>query len=91
MAITTAGKLCQNPFGYALQLVKTAKDNVTVEYVQSSIDLAVIKDQRDLNRVLCYFPTDVTHVGFEGVDFGWGKAVYGGDRKSTRLNSSHSS
>ena len=81
MAITTAGKLCQNPFGYALQLVKTAKDNVTVEYVQSSIDLAVIKDQRDLNRVLCYFPTDVTHVGFEEVDFGWGKAVYGGPAK----------
>uniref|UniRef100_A0A2N9GBJ9 Uncharacterized protein n=1 Tax=Fagus sylvatica TaxID=28930 RepID=A0A2N9GBJ9_FAGSY len=81
VAITTAGKLCQNPFGYALELVKTAKNNVTVEYVWSYTDLAVIKDKRDFNRVRCYFPTDVTCVGFEEVDFGWGKAVYGGPAK----------
>ena len=73
-----ARKLCENPLGYAIELVKTAKANVTMEYVRSYTDLVVIKDKLDVNRVRCYLPTDVTRVGFEEVDFGWGKAVYGG-------------
>ncbi|KAM3681718.1 hypothetical protein ACB094_12G018600 [Castanea mollissima] len=78
VAITMARKLCENPLGYAIELVKTAKANVTMEYVQSYIDFVVIKDKPDVNRVQCCSPTDVTHVGFEEVDFGWGKAIYGG-------------
>ena len=78
VAITMARKLCENPLGYAIELVKTAKANVTMEYVRSYTDLVVIKDKLDVNRVRCYLPTDVTRVGFEEVDFGWGKAVYGG-------------
>ena len=78
VAITMARKLCENPLGYAIELVKTAKANVTMEYVRSYIDFVVIKDKPDINRVRCYSPTDVTHVGFEEVDFGWGKAIYGG-------------
>ncbi|KAL4594563.1 hypothetical protein ACB092_12G027900 [Castanea dentata] len=77
VAITMARKLCENPLGYAIELVKTAKANVTMEYVQSYIDFVVIKDKPDVNRVQCYSPTDVTRVGFEEVDFGWGKAIYG--------------
>ncbi|KAM4075861.1 hypothetical protein ACJW30_12G021200 [Castanea mollissima] len=78
VAITMARKLCENPLGYAIELVKSAKANVTMEYVQSYIDFVVIKDKFDVNRVQCCSPTDVTHVGFEEVDFGWGKAIYGG-------------
>ncbi|KAK4570917.1 hypothetical protein RGQ29_029683 [Quercus rubra] len=78
VAITMARKLCENPLGYAIELVKTAKANVTMEYVRSYIDFVVIKDKPDINWVRCYSPTDVTHVGFEEVDFGWGKAIYGG-------------
>ncbi|KAL4594564.1 hypothetical protein ACB092_12G028000 [Castanea dentata] len=78
VATTTARKLCENPLGYALELVKMAKANVTMEYVHSYTDLVVIKDKLDLNRVQCYLPTNSTRVGFEEVDFGWGKPAYGG-------------
>ncbi|KAM4075860.1 hypothetical protein ACJW30_12G021100 [Castanea mollissima] len=78
VAITMARKLCENPLGYAIELVKTAKANVAMDYVRSYTDLVVIKGKLDVNRVRCYLPTDVTRVGFEEVDFGWGKAVYGG-------------
>ncbi|KAK7838164.1 benzyl alcohol o-benzoyltransferase [Quercus suber] len=37
--LTTVGKLCQNPIEYALELVKTAKTNVSEEYARSLIDL----------------------------------------------------
>ncbi|XP_022742022.1 benzyl alcohol O-benzoyltransferase-like isoform X2 [Durio zibethinus] len=42
-AITTARKLCQNPLGYAVELVKQAKESVTEEYVKSAADFMVIK------------------------------------------------
>ncbi|CAK9157130.1 unnamed protein product, partial [Ilex paraguariensis] len=45
VAISTAGKLCNNPLGYALQLVMKAKANVTAEYMRSVADLMVIKGQ----------------------------------------------
>ena len=43
LALTTAGKLCQSPLEYALELIKSAKNNVTEEYVRSLIHLLVIK------------------------------------------------
>ena len=41
VAVTTAGKLCENPLGYALELVKKAKNDVTEEYMRSLADLMV--------------------------------------------------
>uniref|UniRef100_A0A2N9HR89 Benzyl alcohol O-benzoyltransferase n=1 Tax=Fagus sylvatica TaxID=28930 RepID=A0A2N9HR89_FAGSY len=38
-AVTTTQKLCENSLGYALELVKKAKNEVTKEYMQSLADL----------------------------------------------------
>ncbi|KAK4572073.1 hypothetical protein RGQ29_030477 [Quercus rubra] len=76
--LTTAGKLCQNPIEYALELVKTAKANVSEEYARSLVDLMVIKSRPRLPMVRSYIVSDLTSVRSRDVNFGWGKAVYGG-------------
>lgn len=81
LALTTAGKLCQNPLEYALELIKSAKNNVTEEYVRSLIDLLVIKGRPFLTMVNSYFVSDITRIRFEALDFGLGKAAFGGPGK----------
>lgn len=77
-ARTTAGKLCSNPLGYAIGLVKRAKGNVTEEYMRSLADRIVIKGRPGILVARSYVVSDLRHVGFRGVDFGWGKPAYSG-------------
>ncbi|GLT59753.1 hypothetical protein SLA2020_325540 [Shorea laevis] len=80
-ALTTAGKLCENPFGYALDLVRQAKANVTEEYMKSVADMMVIKGRPHFTMVRSYLVSDVRRAGFVDIDFGWGKPAYGGPAK----------
>ncbi|KAF7826175.1 benzyl alcohol O-benzoyltransferase [Senna tora] len=76
--VTTAGKLCENPLGYGLELMKKAKSRVDEEYVRSVADLMVIKGRPKFCAVRSFFVVDVSRVGLGDVDIGWGKPVYGG-------------
>lgn len=77
-AVTTVGKLCGHPLGYALELVKKAKNEASEEYVHSVVDLMAINGRPCFTRAGSFMVSDLTKAGFRDVNIGWGKAVYGG-------------
>ncbi|RDY02169.1 Benzyl alcohol O-benzoyltransferase, partial [Mucuna pruriens] len=77
-AVTTAQRLCENPFGYALELIKNAKANVDEEYVRSMTDLMVVKGRPHNATTRSYLVTNTTRLGLNEMDLGWGKPIYGG-------------
>ncbi|XP_028770733.1 benzyl alcohol O-benzoyltransferase-like [Neltuma alba] len=77
-AVATAGKLCESPLGYALELVKKAKAEVNEEYVHSMADLLVTRGRPCFTSERSWMISDLSRVGFRNVNFGWGKAVYAG-------------
>ncbi|CAK7333787.1 unnamed protein product [Dovyalis caffra] len=77
-AVAAAGELSRNPLGYALELVRKAKENVTEEYIRSVASLMVIRGRPHITVVRAFVVSDLRRAGFQEVDFGWGKAVYAG-------------
>ncbi|GMQ03798.1 hypothetical protein CsSME_00049453 [Camellia sinensis var. sinensis] len=86
-AMTKAGMLSMLPLGYALELVKKAKAQVKEEYLRSVADLMVIKGRSSytLEANKDYIVSDTTRAGFDKVDFGWGKPVFGGVPRAISL------
>ncbi|KAK6127485.1 hypothetical protein DH2020_038780 [Rehmannia glutinosa] len=82
VAISTTEMLSKNPLHYAIELIRKAKSEVTEEYMKSVADLMVIRNRPNVAVVRAYMVSDLTRVGFKEVDFGWGKAVYGGAAKA---------
>ena len=78
MAMVTAEELRRSPISYALGLVKKMKGEVTEEYMRSFADFMTIKGRPSFKQEGSYWVSDVTRVGFGDVDFGWGKALFGG-------------
>ncbi|CAH1417387.1 unnamed protein product [Lactuca virosa] len=78
-AISTARDLLHEPLGYAIELVRKAKALVSEEYVRSTIDLMAIRGRRFTSTFAWTFTiSNLSRVGLNEVDFGWGKAAYGG-------------
>ncbi|KAL4341846.1 hypothetical protein GQ457_08G010560 [Hibiscus cannabinus] len=83
-AMTTVRNLRQNPLGHAVELVQEAKASMTEGYVKSVAALMTIrKKQLPLSTVAgSYGISDLTNIGFQDIDFGWGKAVFAGPAKA---------
>ncbi|XP_002270240.1 methanol O-anthraniloyltransferase [Vitis vinifera] len=84
-AIAKVGELCKNPLGYAVELVKKVKAEMSEEYIKSLAALMVIKGRPLYTRTGFFIISDNTRVDFQDVDFGWGKPLYGGLAKASSL------
>nr|GMN27950.1 hypothetical protein TIFTF001_041104 [Ficus carica] len=84
-AVSNVRVLCDSPLGYAVKLVKKAKDQVNDEYIKSVADLIVIKGRPLYTVPGNYIVSDQTRVGFNEVDFGWGLPVFGGPAMTLSL------
>ncbi|XP_058754256.1 benzyl alcohol O-benzoyltransferase-like [Vicia villosa] len=80
-AVTIAGELSEKPLEFAVELIKEASSEVSEEYMHSVADLMVSEGRPMFTVVRSCLVLDTTDGGFRNLDFGWGKAVYGGIAK----------
>uniref|UniRef100_A0ACD6A1B5 Uncharacterized protein n=1 Tax=Avena sativa TaxID=4498 RepID=A0ACD6A1B5_AVESA len=81
VAATTAGELCAGGLGHALELVKKAKSGLTYDYLLSVADLMVLRGRPLFTLLRTFIVSDVRHVGFNTLDFGWGEPIFAGPAK----------
>ncbi|KAK7270800.1 hypothetical protein RJT34_26231 [Clitoria ternatea] len=77
-AVSTVGKLLGSPLGYALELVKKAKNEASEEFVHSVADLMVTKGRPCFTLSGSFMVSDLTKSGFTDVNYGWGEGLYSG-------------
>ncbi|KAB2632105.1 methanol O-anthraniloyltransferase-like [Pyrus ussuriensis x Pyrus communis] len=84
--VSKVGLLCENPLGYAVELVKKLKSKMSEEYMKSLADLFVIRGRPPLPMAWnVLIVSDNTRTGFGEVNFGWGKPIFAGIAKSVNL------
>ncbi|XAR69224.1 Benzyl alcohol O-benzoyltransferase [Bertholletia excelsa] len=86
--ISEAGKLCSEPVGYAVELVREGRDRVDEEYVRSTADFLVVHRPPQAaagTAAGSFVVSDTGAAGLGEVDFGWGKPVYGGPVRAMNI------
>ncbi|RDX96302.1 13-hydroxylupanine O-tigloyltransferase, partial [Mucuna pruriens] len=77
-AVTTVRELLSRPLGYALELVKKARDEANEEYVHSVADLMAIKGRPCFTMLGSFMVSDLTKSGLTDINYGWGRPLYSG-------------
>ncbi|KAL3613808.1 hypothetical protein CASFOL_041882 [Castilleja foliolosa] len=80
--------LCESPLGYAIKLVKEARTLLNEEYTRSGINLIATKERAQISSPRNLIVSDASKAGFDEVDFGWGKPIYGGTMYGVTYNNS---
>ncbi|PSS01274.1 Methanol O-anthraniloyltransferase [Actinidia chinensis var. chinensis] len=83
--VSRAGMISTSSLEYTVEEVKKAKARMTGEYLRSVADLMVTKGRPLYTVAGNYIVSDTTRVGFDAIDFGWGKPVYGGPARAFPL------
>lgn len=78
VTFSNVNQLCQNPLWYAVELVRQTKAKMTEEYIRSAIDFLVKRGRPGFEESRTFCVSDLRHMGFNNIDFGWGNAKYAG-------------
>uniref|UniRef100_A0A7N0VKD9 Benzyl alcohol O-benzoyltransferase n=1 Tax=Kalanchoe fedtschenkoi TaxID=63787 RepID=A0A7N0VKD9_KALFE len=80
-AMATVAELQADSVVRAVELVKKAKNQVSGDYMRSMMDLMAVRGRPPLAMGTTLFITDMRRVGVQELDYGWGRAAYGGPAK----------
>ncbi|KAG9442345.1 hypothetical protein H6P81_018199 [Aristolochia fimbriata] len=85
--VTTAEKLCKAPLGYAVELIKKTKSELSLgDYLQSVANFMALNDRPPFPVTRTTFMvSNNLHIGWTEVDFGWGKPIFAGPADATSV------